>query len=463
MSGTLNSALFTLNVAAAHGAYERGLAFAEHLPTDVWLQITSGCDLDCFLCSEHERPLEERFARNLRSMPLELAARVASEVAPFARRIMIGTSGEPLLHPDLAPMLNNFARAGRELSLMTNGRHFLRAGVAPLVARLVSDLTVSLDAATRETFERMRAPAKWTEQIESLERLTRERAQLEKHERGRLTFAFVLARSNVRELPLFVEFAQRMGAERVFVHPVVAVNRAGEEERLPEDSALYADVLAQSRERASVLGVELDAPPAIPRPAATREVPDAPIHTGSIASNAPAAAKPASRSAVQSRIRCSQPTCEVYILHDGRVFACSHPLSYEKMLVGNLSLQHFGEIWNGEAYRALRRGLTTGDALPICRTCPLARHAEPVEFDIEIARRETDLSAWAHGRDLGSDSSGGVLMERVARSSIVEHVSRLEESVRILTQERPHLLGHIANLEREREELRRALADRGSV
>ncbi len=448
MPGTPDSALFTLNLAVAHGAYERGEAFAEHLPTDVWLQITSGCDLDCFLCSEHERPPEEKLARNLRVMPIALAVRVASEVAPFARRLVIGTSGEPLLHPDLAQILTEMSRAGRELGLLTNGRNFLRPGVAPLVARLVTDLTVSLDAATPETFERMRAPAKWTEQIQSLERLAQERSRISEHERGRLTFAFVLARSNVHELPAFIELAQRLGAERVLVHPVVPVNRAGEEEQLPEDSEIYADVLAQSQERAKALGVELDAPPATHSPALIAPAPSAPEH--------------APRRASDGRIRCSQPTCEVYVLYDGRVFACSHPLSYEKMLVGDLSRQSFDEIWNGEAYRALRRGLAHADAPLICRTCPLVQHEEPIAFDIETARRETDLLAWARGRDLGPDSDGGKLMARVARSGIVAHVTRLEESVQTLMSERPHLLGHIANLERERETLRRELDERGS-
>lgn len=66
---------------------------------------------------------------------------------------------------------------------------------------------------------------------------------------------------------------------------------------------------------------------------------------------------------------CTRPFTDVVINLDGGVLPCclgAPPMGY-------LQYQTFDEIWNGEPWRELRRGLAEGDPPPYCRKCHLLK------------------------------------------------------------------------------------------
>ena len=69
--------------------------------------------------------------------------------------------------------------------------------------------------------------------------------------------------------------------------------------------------------------------------------------------------------------RCTDPWKVAFVRWNGEVHPCCYAPS--KVVMGSLAEQSFWAIWNGEAYRALRRRVNTGTPPDYCRTCTAGR------------------------------------------------------------------------------------------
>jgi sulfatase maturation enzyme AslB (radical SAM superfamily) len=166
-----------LNRHAALAADRAATSTLVHRPVHVYLQIASACNLDCYLRSEHNRPPELRHGVGLESMPRAIHDKVADEVYPYSTMVTFGVGGEPTISPDFPNYLERARRDRQEDHLITNGTRLYREEIAEVVARCASFVQVSVDGATRETYERIRRGAHWSSLREGLATLQRIRAR----------------------------------------------------------------------------------------------------------------------------------------------------------------------------------------------------------------------------------------------------------------------------------------------
>ncbi len=453
-----------VNAELADRALAKASGVAMHRPVHVYLQVASACNLDCYMCSEHNRPESERHGRGLRAMSPEIFAKVEKEIFPWSSRTYIGVGGEPTIAPGFADFVRRAARAGQEIHLITNATRFGQGEIAEVVARDVAQLFVSLDAATAPTYERIRRGAHWSSTLQGMRRL-RELRRLADNGGCRLTLSFVLMRSNVRELPRFVELAHELDASVVHAQHVIPVNEEGRVESLFDEMDLYAEMRAEAEQRADELGILLDAP----HPFARASSAEASTHRADAAEPATA---PASSSALPRSgpaVPCILPATSLVVLYDGRVFPCCHPFAHAKMRLGDLRTQSVAEIWNDRQMRNLRAGLRNGDVPEICRNCSCAHDPPPGREDPTLLAASLDLAAYYGERDLApldlasknAVSSAHELIDGTGVSAYVEDLrehsnllalerDRLREHAATLQDERVHQRGHIANLENER-------------
>ena len=440
-----------LNKWIAHRALRQGTAVAQHKPVRVFLQIASACNLDCYMCSEHNRPPELRHGHGLVSLERDVFDRVAEEVFPHSTHLGLGIGGEPMLSENFEYFVERAFELGQRISLLTNGTRIKRPGQAEILARCVGAIDISMDGATKETYERIRLGSRWTGIRASLDLLNECRMQYKRRERAYLTLCFVLMKSNVHELPAFVEFAHANHADAVHAHHVIPVTTEGEGEMLIDEPERYNHFRALAMERARELGVYLDTadpydvagagngaagadeerrldPLEVPAVLAGEPAEDlggplarevaterAPAAQTPAAPEAPAAEPPSENDQDPSPARenrnvpkpvaahaipCGMPTTDFFILYDGRVFPCCHPTAHEKMMIGNLVTQSFSEIWNNHLYRSLRAGLFTGDAPEVCTGCSIVHDPPPATGDAESLARSPALSAYYEGRDV---------------------------------------------------------------
>ena len=81
------------------------------------------------------------------------------------------------------------------------------------------------------------------------------------------------------------------------------------------------------------------------------------------------------------------PWNAAYLLANGDVLACCIP----GLKMGNLHEQSMEAIWNGEAYRELRRTVNSDERPSTCRACP---------FNREINNRLSYMPVLARGEAL---------------------------------------------------------------
>src|SRR5438309_4342341 len=101
------------------------------------------------------------------------------------------------------------------LYLITNGQLTTaeRLRQFPDLPEMIDILSVSIDAARAETYERLRAPGKWPVLMKNLELIAEMRRS---GSIRRFEVNFVVQEENYREIPEFVELGTRLGVDSIW-------------------------------------------------------------------------------------------------------------------------------------------------------------------------------------------------------------------------------------------------------
>jgi radical SAM protein with 4Fe4S-binding SPASM domain len=257
-------------------------------------------------------------------MPLELFQKIINQARHFAFDINLHHRGEPLMNPALFDMIRYANAARLKVRFHTNGvlldevkaRHLLEAGPT-----LVS---FSFDGFTKETYERVRVGATFEKTRDNILRLV------------------ALRREGARKKPYVVIEKIRFRNQNAEGDPaaVQALRRqfleAGVDEIIEKKEYVWA---------------EPTHPPASPVAKPLRTDSDC-GHSGG-----------------RSFSACTFPWYAMVICADGTVTPC--PQDFHAVLkLGNAQETSLKEIWNGPAYRQLRRQFATDiESLTICRKC----------------------------------------------------------------------------------------------
>lgn len=124
----------------------RWLEEGDVYPLYMEISPSGACNHRCSFCALDYRGYEPRFL----DTPL-IMERLTELGGLGVKSIMYGGEGEPLLHRDIAEIVNHTKRAGIDVALTTNGT-LLDADLAERVADSLSWVRVSLNAAAPETY-----------------------------------------------------------------------------------------------------------------------------------------------------------------------------------------------------------------------------------------------------------------------------------------------------------------------
>jgi molybdenum cofactor biosynthesis enzyme MoaA len=162
-----------------------------------------------------------------RDLSKESFLRWADEMFSWATHVGLLFGAEPTLNPNLL----SFVRIAKELRVpnvyfSTNAMKLTPALTGALIEAGLYEINVSLDAGTKATFERIRRGAKWDTVVGHLKSL-RDQKAARKLRRPRIHLSFVMMRSNVQELPQFIELAAELGVEVVYFSHLVPFDVLG--------------------------------------------------------------------------------------------------------------------------------------------------------------------------------------------------------------------------------------------
>jgi MoaA/NifB/PqqE/SkfB family radical SAM enzyme len=398
------------NIVALDGAYATGKGRLTATPLEAYVEVSARCNLRCRMCAITVDPRYDPHSGNPPLLTAELFDRL-EPLIPTLQRVYLQGLGEPFLNRELVGFAERLAAAGVEVWITTNATLVREEQAEALALAGVTRMTVSIDAATAATYERIRVRGNFEHTLRGVRALG---AARRRHGRPKLFLSLIAMASNLTELPRVVELCAEAGGDGVFVESLYGFPGLEEFTRQEElcrlEPGRIEELLAAARRRAASLGIELvsrldelalfsasvggAAPPATaPQEAAAQEGPDAlegqdAPSGGDEAEPAPAAvAAGTAGSPLALPWACSEPWATINVNASGDVRTCC----FNNQVFGNLARQPFTEIWNGEAYQEMRADHIAGRVPASCSTC--VRHGRVKRSAFLAPRRQREEAA----------------------------------------------------------------------
>ncbi len=318
---------------------------APALPRELQIEVTSRCNLRCSACLRSHTTLAPD-----RDLELEAFRRIVGGL-PALERVAFQLNGEPLLAPHVFTMIAEVAARGAWTVMNSNGVLLDEARRAALLASGLHELRISMDGATAATVRAMAGADVFERVSGNVAALVRERGGAA---RPRVGLWMIATLQTLPELPELIWHAARLGADEVYVQRLVLTGRGAATEarsahgRVP-DGGVLASAIEEAERVAAEVGVAL-------RASGRQRV---------LESLRPVEGPDPQRG-------CFRPWRSAVVTAEGRVLPCcisSFTRHYDDLELGDLREATWADIWNGERYRTLRRGLLEGEPAACCQGC----------------------------------------------------------------------------------------------
>lgn len=319
------------------------------LPRSLYLETTNRCDSECQTCIR-------TFTSPEPAADLTLArVQAIVDQFPILDRVVLHGIGEPLLNREIFEIVGWLKTRVATVLFNSDAISLTPPRARRLIESGLDEFRVSMDAATRATYQRLRGVDQFDRVVANVRRLVELQDELG-CSRPRVSLWFTASRANLEELPAFVQLGAHLGVPAVHVQRLVfnglglAVEANALHGRL---QAREQALLAEAERLARELGVEMQAsglttPLASLRGETTRPRPWA---------------------------GCQRPWTLSYVTANGNVLPCCispwTAKDYAGAILGNVLTEDFPSIWNGERYRRFRETFESETAPDPCRGCGL--------------------------------------------------------------------------------------------
>lgn len=167
------------------------------------LNIDESCNLACPSCRRDLRMLDSGpdYEKKLNQLN-----RIIGWLEKFDKPIQVTMSGngDPLASRIIRPLIRNYTpKTGQTIKLRTNGLLMKKILDDNPIKDSIVEYAISVDAGSKEVYEKVRRPGKWEVLIENLEWLKQNKKN------SRVVLAFVIQKDNFRDLPMFVDLCER--------------------------------------------------------------------------------------------------------------------------------------------------------------------------------------------------------------------------------------------------------------
>ena len=246
------------NRARAEQAEAEDREICDSLPT--WIKTTNStvCNLRCGFCPQ-------AYGKGVNwTMTEEVYQKVVTELYPTAETVQLSAYGEPMMTPRILEKIDGMERFGVKLEMVTNAVLMKGDALVERLARRMGLLTVSIDGAKPETYNRLRVGSDLSQVLANLKLYNQHLMQIPEAERAPIHFNTILMKSTVDELSDFVRPAHEHGGSHITVNHMVLLEEDFRHEMLDQnDSAKQAtnDAIEKAREVAEELQISVNLPP----------------------------------------------------------------------------------------------------------------------------------------------------------------------------------------------------------
>ena len=297
------------------------------LPPVLFIEVTTKCNLRCFMCPHTFQEYEAK------DMSLKEFEGILAQFPTLNMLIPQGI-GEPLLCEHIFPMISLGKSRGIAVSFNTNGTLLTADRAHALIESGLDILSVSIDGATEETYQRIRGGGNLTKVVNNFRRMVELKSELGS-KFPHLAIRTVVLKENISEIPQIVDLAISIGITEIAIQDMIDYGGILQSSLIDTDD--YSSLL-HYQHKAARKGIKI-----------TLE----------------------NFSRFQKRKRrCVSPWVSPFITREGYVTPCCIITDPSVINFGNVFEKPFTDIWNSNEFIAFRAGFRAGDAPAFCQQCP---------------------------------------------------------------------------------------------
>jgi len=322
-------------------------------PERLTLEMTSYCNLRCWMCPKTAGYVNTPANQIISEEVIKKVGEILPEIEVLQ---LSGLWGEVFLHPEVYLRILKMAKAeGCEVRTISNGTLLTPELSGKLVDTGLDNLTISIDAATKNTYKKIRVGGNFktlTKQIKKLQKIKKKKSK----QRPSIHFGFVGMKSNIYELPDLVRLAGKLGVESVILQGMGEFDKTRGESLAFHDRQTGKEIYREASKIGESLGVVITLfPPDQFDEDSIRVDPPRGVINEHLKITVPEG----------YRKTCDVPWKETVITTSGDVLPCCAATKP----IGNILQTPFKEIWLSHAYKEFRRKVVSKKPPAMCITC----------------------------------------------------------------------------------------------
>lgn len=304
------------------------------LPWTLDIEPTVACNLRCIMCPSGT----VREQREVKNMSFENFRKIIDSV-PTLMKVTIQGLGEPLMSPDFLKMVSYANKKDIAVTTTLNATFVSESIADKLIESGVSRIYISLDGATKETYEKIRKGADFERTLKGIKNLVNAR---QKKGKPFIDLWMVGIGDNIRELPRMIDLAVDLGVDSLTIQPDITywgrdeLRNTIKEKSLSKQDEDVAAIIKETKNKAKEKGFNF-------------------VY--------------ARKTRFTSQKPCVWPWQAGFIATDGRMVPCCLLGNPETFSLGNVLETSFQDVWNGEKMKDLRKSIKEENFYTFCRDC----------------------------------------------------------------------------------------------
>ena len=137
-------------------------------PPCLQIEPTSICNFRCIMCYQSDKSFSNKSKGFMNNMSLDLYKKVIDEVEGKVEAITLASRGEPTLNKDFEKMLNYSNKKFLALKINTNASMLNENLIHAILSTDIQSIVFSVDAADKETYEKIRVNGKFEQIMKNL-------------------------------------------------------------------------------------------------------------------------------------------------------------------------------------------------------------------------------------------------------------------------------------------------------
>lgn len=221
-------------------------------PRNLLVNFEDSCNLKCESCRNEVKIAKgKEYEKNMRYANI-----LVKDVLPYTEFITMAGTGEVFVGKGYKRMYTSSAMDNiKWIRLLTNGTLFNEQNWKKFSYNKKGKiiLTVSIDAATKETYERLRRNGNFDVLKQNMEFASKLR---KKGDLSYFRMNFVVQKKNYLEMPLFVQWGKELEVDEVFFTKILNYGTYGQDE-FAEISMMESDEMTPKKELIEILNLPI--------------------------------------------------------------------------------------------------------------------------------------------------------------------------------------------------------------